>query len=124
MKSTLSILKALADRNRLRIMSALIDHNELCACQITELLDITAASASRHLSLLVNAELLDSRKAGRWVYFRLHSHPGKHHPMIQWLKSELDLSEEVQEDRRRLKSILSEDPETICRRQRGEKCCP
>ena len=64
-------LKALADRNRLRIVAALADYEELCACQLTELLGVSGATASRHLAQLTASGLLASRKDGRWVHYCL-----------------------------------------------------
>jgi ArsR family transcriptional regulator, arsenate/arsenite/antimonite-responsive transcriptional repressor len=43
MNDLLSILKALSDKNRLRIFYALLTYEELCACQITELLQVAGA---------------------------------------------------------------------------------
>ena len=52
METTLEILKALSDKNRTRVVAALWRFDELCACQITEFLQVTGATASRHLSIL------------------------------------------------------------------------
>jgi len=71
MEQTLRITKALADGNRLRAVMALVDHDELCVCQITELLGLATATVSRHMSMLQSASLVTSRKEGRWVYYRL-----------------------------------------------------
>lgn len=38
MKNIIAVAKALADRNRLRIVAALMQYDELCACQIIELM--------------------------------------------------------------------------------------
>jgi len=48
MEKLLLILKALSDKNRLRIFYALLSYQELCACQITEFLNVAGATASRH----------------------------------------------------------------------------
>ncbi|MFW5959693.1 MAG: hypothetical protein ACOCSE_01080 [Chitinivibrionales bacterium] len=37
MEKLLSAFKALSDRNRMRVVSALLEYDELCACQVTEL---------------------------------------------------------------------------------------
>lgn len=66
-----AIFKALSDRNRLRIVSALMKCDELCACQVTELIQVTGATASRHMGVLISSDLVGSRKDGRWVYYRL-----------------------------------------------------
>lgn len=62
--------RAVADPNRLRILTMLRD-DELCVCQITAVLDLAPATVSKHLSLLRLAGLLLQRKDGRWVYYRL-----------------------------------------------------
>ncbi len=90
MNRILKITKALSDRNRLRIVMALNKHNELCACHITELLNVAGATASRHLGLLVSAGILKSRKNGRWVsYWIQSSHTND--TIIEWLKSEMEM---------------------------------
>ncbi len=127
MDKVLILLKGLADRNRLRILFALIEFDELCACQITELLQVSGATASRHLSILVSTGLLESRKDGRWVYYRLSS-PDKDQKdlkqLVKWLKNAVKNSSDVTEDHRALLTIIAMDKEEICRQQRGEKCCP
>ena len=62
-----SIFKALSDRNRLRAVSPLMQVNELCACQITERLQVTGATASRHMGVLISAGLVCRKKDGRWA---------------------------------------------------------
>lgn len=62
--------RAVADPNRLRILTMLRD-GELCVCQITAVLDLAPATVSKHLSLLRLAGLVRQRKEGRWVYYRL-----------------------------------------------------
>lgn len=119
----LNILKALSDMNRLRIVAALMRCEELCACQITELLQVTGATASRHLSVLQHAGLLSSRKEGRWVYYRL-LHPDGSEPVFQWLDQSFTDSDELQEDLKALDAIVSVTREELCRKQRGEACCP
>ena len=124
MKKPLSLFKALSDRNRLRIVAALFAHDELCACQLTEVLQIAGASASRHLSQLVSSGILDSRKDGRWVNYRLREPAPEDRSLLQWLMAELEASHEIQKDRQSLQKIVSQDREEICRKQRGETCCP
>jgi len=123
METTLELLKALSDKNRLCIMAALNRYEELCACQITELLQVSGATASRHLSVLQHAGLLESRKAGRWVYFRL-APSADSGPVLEWLASVFEQSADTQSDMRKLDVIVKIDTEDLCRIQRGEECCP
>jgi ArsR family transcriptional regulator len=123
METTVNTLKALADRNRLRITMALQQNDELCACQITEFLQVSGATVSRHLGVLQRAGILQSRKDGKWIYYRLCTEQIPHH-LLGWLIPELKSSPDIQADQRALSHILSCTPEEICRKQRGEACCP
>ncbi|MBI3265049.1 MAG: winged helix-turn-helix transcriptional regulator [Acidobacteria bacterium] len=63
-------LKALADRTRLRILGLLLN-GEICVCHIHESLEVPQPTASRHLAYLRRAGLVETRKDGLWVYYRL-----------------------------------------------------
>lgn len=69
--NTLSIIKALSDLNRLRVMWMLNDQKELCVCQITEVLGLATPTVSKHMAILNAAGLVSSRKESRWVYYSL-----------------------------------------------------
>lgn len=121
MKAPLAMLKALADGNRLRVAAALMEHEELCVCQITELLCLATATVSRHMSILQNADLVTSQKRGRWVYYRLTEvFPDL---LRQWLTRELADSVQIAEDRKDLEAILSQDPEELCKMQKQRSEC-
>lgn len=70
MRKLVNILKALSDETRLRILNLLYER-ELCVCDIMETLQISQTKASRHLSYLKNAGLVDDRKQAQWVYYSL-----------------------------------------------------
>jgi ArsR family transcriptional regulator len=123
METTLEILKALSDKNRLRVVAALWRFDELCACQITELLQVSGATASRHMGILLKTGLVDSRKDGRWVYYKLLRPVGSE-SLFQWLEHSLAGEDALMEDFQALKKILGITREDLCRQQRGEDCCP
>jgi ArsR family transcriptional regulator len=120
----LSVLKALSDRNRLRILAALVQYDELCACQIIELLQVKGATASRHLGILISAGWVESRRDGRWINYRLRTSQVEFIPVMAWMKEEFLKSQQVQEDLKLLEKITAIEPEELCRRQRGIQCCP
>lgn len=64
------VAKAFADPSRMRVLK-LLQGGELCVCQLTTVLDLAPATVSKHLSVLKAAGLVQQRKAGRWVYYRL-----------------------------------------------------
>jgi ArsR family transcriptional regulator, arsenate/arsenite/antimonite-responsive transcriptional repressor len=64
------LFQALADATRLRILGLLLN-GEVCVCHIHESLRIPQPKASRHLAYLRHAGLVDTRRDGLWVYYRL-----------------------------------------------------
>jgi len=115
MDKILSVFRALSDRNRLKAVAALAAHAELCACQITELLQVSGATTSRHFDILIAAGLVDRRKDGRWVYYRLKSDDENFKPVMAWLKNEFSKSEDIKACLDSLKKITACDPESFCR---------
>ena len=65
-----SLFKALADPTRVRILG-LLAAGEICVCHIHESLRLSQPLVSRHLAYLRRAGLVETRKAGLWVYYRL-----------------------------------------------------
>jgi DNA-binding transcriptional ArsR family regulator len=122
----LNITKALAEENRLRILLAL-EVEELCVCQIIELLELAPSTVSKHMSVLRQARLVDSRKDGRWTYYRLADvgAPSEVHDAIAWVKKSLAANEYIREDARKLEEILKIDREILCNQQsRSSDCEP
>lgn len=68
------LTKALADGSRLRLLK-LLEDGEVCVCVLTDSLGLAPATVSKHLSLLKAAGLIQARKDGRWVHYRLHDAP-------------------------------------------------
>ncbi len=114
----MNITKALADANRVRILLALRS-GELCVCQITELFGLAPSTISKHLSILYQAGLAESRKEGRWIYYRLPDRTAAKavRGAIEWVAKSVDGDQRVAEDTARLKKILAMDPAELCRRQ-------
>ena len=65
-----TVFKALADATRLRILGLLLT-GEVCVCHIHESLKISQPKASRHLAYLRKAGLVDTRREGLWVHYRM-----------------------------------------------------
>ena len=68
------LFRALGDETRVRII-ALLSHGELCVCHIQEVLDLPQPSVSRQLGILRAAGLVEDRREGSWVYYRLLPQP-------------------------------------------------
>lgn len=65
-----AVCAALSDPTRLRIL-ALLGDAEVCVCNIHDSLDIPQPTASRHLAYLRRAGLVEGRRDGLWVHYRV-----------------------------------------------------
>lgn len=67
-----TLLKALADPVRLRLMSLVLSHvgGEACVCDLTGAFELSQPTISHHLKVLHDAGLLERDKRGVWVYYR------------------------------------------------------
>jgi ArsR family transcriptional regulator len=65
-----TLFKALADTTRLRILGLLLT-GEVCVCDIHESLKIPQPKASRHLAYLRRSGLVETRRTGLWIHYKL-----------------------------------------------------
>ena len=118
MRDLTTVTKALADENRVRILMALRPQ-ELCVCQVVELLGLAPSTVSKHLTILKQARLLKSRKQQRWMYYRLAEEEAtvEAKRMTALVSQLLAVDPQVRADAIRLKQILKLDRDELCRKQ-------
>jgi ArsR family transcriptional regulator, arsenate/arsenite/antimonite-responsive transcriptional repressor len=64
-------LKVLADESRLQILWLLLNHEELCVCDLGEALGVSQSKVSRHLATLRHTGLVTDRKKGAWSFYSI-----------------------------------------------------
>jgi ArsR family transcriptional regulator, arsenate/arsenite/antimonite-responsive transcriptional repressor len=118
MRDLMAVIKALADENRVRILMALAPE-ELCVCQIVELLGLAPSTVSKHMAILKQARLVNSRKEGRWMFYRHAEEDASIEAKEMTALVSRLLANDVQEreDIKRLKQILKMDRDELCRKQ-------
>lgn len=100
----IQMLKALSDETRLRILNILRD-GPLCVCEIEAILEISQSNASRHLSKLTNANLVNYYKEAKFIYYKLDDETLNEYNFIQnILDNELDKDKNLKYDYEILKS--------------------
>jgi len=67
----LSGFHALSEPLRLRVLNALANQ-EFCVCDLCQILDISQSKLSFHLKVLREANLVNTRNEGRWIYYSLN----------------------------------------------------
>ncbi len=114
MREILSITKALADENRIRALMMLTD-GELCVCQIIEMLGLAPSTVSKHMYILKQAELVETSKKGRWIYYRLADNGS---PVVteilKWLEKYSKKETVILEDVKQLRRIQKISKEQLC----------
>jgi ArsR family transcriptional regulator len=65
-----TLFQALGDRTRLRLLN-LLAGGELCVCYLVELLGEAQPKISRHLAYLRRSGLVEARRDGKWIHYRM-----------------------------------------------------
>ncbi|MFV0439135.1 MAG: ArsR/SmtB family transcription factor [Desulfopila sp.] len=113
MKTTAKLFKALADETRLRIVSLLMA-GELCVCDVMEVLQLPQSTVSRHLAYLRNAGLVDDRRQGVWMYYRLTGVEGELAPLLHLLPAALGKTDTGERDQEQLRRYLAQKASNAC----------
>lgn len=66
-----AFFKLIGDQTRLRCLALLACHGELCVCELVEAIDVAQPKISRHLGLLRDHGVVDARRHGQWIFYRL-----------------------------------------------------
>lgn len=124
MRHLVRTTKALADENRIRVIGAL-KGRELCVCQLIELLGLAPSTVSKHLSILKAARLIDSRKQGRWMHYRLAGPeaPKTIAAALDWICVSIAETDRFSQDSRRMEEILKIHPEILCSQHNRSGAC-
>lgn len=116
MSELLDIAKALSDENRVRVLMFLRD-GELCVCQIIEMLGLAPSTISEHMSVLHRAGLVETRKDGRWIFYRLAGEKTSDTVAValRWIRDSVVNDNVVRSDAKRLRAVKRTPVEDLCR---------
>jgi len=120
MKEFMAVAKALADEQRARVL-LFLRGGELCLCQIVEMLGLAPSTVSKHMAVLHQAGLVESRKEGRWMYYRLagQNAPPCVREAIRWVRGSLRSDPRARDDARRLAKVCRMPKEDLCACYKG-----
>lgn len=115
MKSIAQIFKALGDETRLRIMALLVNDRELCVCDIMAALNLPQSTTSRHLAYLRNAGLVDDRRRGVWIFYKINRERLEHASLVFDLLAAMFFGlDQPAKDQRSLKEYLTTKKADSC----------
>src|SRR5690606_34910226 len=117
------MFRAFSDRTRLRILHLLRGRDELCVCDLVRVLRLPQAKVSRHLAYLRRARLVEARREGLWMYYRLTRPTGPfHQKMLECLACCFEDVTQLADDARRL-GQRRQAPVRMDRPRLGEPGC-
>jgi len=121
MKTLEKTLKALADKNRIRILK-LLENKKMCVCELSHVLGIAQPSVSRHLKKLKSAEFIKDEQDGFWTNYAINK-PANTYGMklYKLIKESLNGDLTVKQD---LIKSSNAKRENICKtkNKNGRKC--
>ena len=113
MLDQIMLFKAMADETRLRCLMLLAGAGELCVCELGYVLQDSQPKISRHLALLRKSEVVQDRRDGQWVYYRIHPN------LPTWA---LTIIQGAVEGSREKDPFLSDRQRLAAIPDRGERC--
>jgi ArsR family transcriptional regulator len=117
----LSIYKALSDETRLRIIK-LLEHGELCVCDIVASLGIIQPKISFHLGILKEAGVVRDRRVGKWIHYQLDDADMFRRFLLISTIEKLE-SGVTQSDRKRLEEFITNKEKKTASMKLRSSCC-
>src|SRR5579862_1337185 len=96
---------ALSDETRLRLLS-LIKNGEVCVCHLQSVLSTNQPKISRHLAYLRKAGLVEARRDGKWMHYRLKKIEGDLGKILLQTLTHLEIQAQIKKDSQRLKQTV------------------
>ncbi len=109
MDESIRLMRALSDPARLRLLR-LLQHGELCVCELVDTLRMPQYAVSRHLRCLRALGLVEARRDGRWMHYRLGSRatgPRLARELLAALTRHLDGTRQGERDFRNLRQRMA-----------------
>ena len=105
------LFAALAERTRLRILS-LMGEKEICVCYFVEALGLPQPTVSRHLAYLRETGLVETRREGKWMHYRIARLPKAQARIVEKALAAMEDEADVKGDRKRMKAACC-SPELV-----------
>lgn len=115
LRSYETVMKAIADPTRLRILK-ILQGGEMCVCQIIAVIALSQATISKHLFLLRAAGLIKDRRDKKWIYYSLDGSNGSPFAgtMLRNIRKWLAEDPIIEGDGKRAKQARELGPVAIC----------
>ena len=95
-----NLFMVLGDKTRLRLLN-LMREDEVCVCFFTEVLGESQPKVSRHLASLRNAGIVEARRDGKWMHYRIAEPANRFAAQVlrdtlDWLESQDEMKQDYE----------------------------
>jgi ArsR family transcriptional regulator len=119
-KTLRAVCKALSDETRFRIAWALAEE-DLCVCELSDALEVPQSTLSNHLGKMRDLGIVDTRKDGNWIYYKLAENlRDAISGMFEAFSDDIGKDETLMRDNRRVCDRLDMRVEGKCIRSYGQ----
>jgi ArsR family transcriptional regulator len=109
-----ALASALGDPTRLRLLSLILHHPDICVCDLEAVTKLPQTKISKHLAVLRNAELVTQRREGTWMHYSLQKpRNGIQKGLLEVLREAHKTVPELHRDMQRMKSSECRVPERV-----------
>jgi ArsR family transcriptional regulator len=111
MRELIQVLKAVADKNRIRIIK-MLEKKKMCVCELSAVLEITQPSVSKHLSILNHAGIIKGERNSQWIDYslcteKINQYTSVIQDMIKnWLNNDLVIENDLRETKKLCREYL------------------
>ena len=121
MKNIVKVFKVLSDESRLRVL-AILDVRACCVCEVMQVLEISQSKASRILSSLYDAGILNLQREGLWALYSIDWKGMDSYlkDIVEQTVNVLKTNSKVVKDRERLNSTERVGPGCVCKPQKAK----
>jgi len=106
MENLTNIFKVLSDETRLRIIN-LIFQQDLCVCELVEILDLSQPKISKHIAKIRQVDLVNTERREQFIYYSFNKNNQEYKKLITDILSNIKENKTLQKDNIQLQSIES-----------------
>jgi len=110
-----SLFNILSDPTRLRALMLMQSASEVCVCELTFALNESQPKISRHLALMREAGIVESRREGTWMHYRLSRElPGWSSKILKHMHTHISGQRPYKDDVKILRQMTSRPQGSAC----------
>jgi len=104
MENILELFKILSDETRFRILS-LLNNQELCVCELVELMDLSQPKVSKHIAKLRQSKVVSTSRNEQFIYYSINKNHELYDSLISEILKNTSTNKILVKDIERLQSI-------------------